>query len=438
MQLALELVDKSYDLSASSNAKHITIRLADECLEDPRCDFMYFKALKTKRGPFEHSSTSRMVSRFALELAGKSYGLPASSNASRMVIRLADGCSEDPRCNFTQSKALKTQRRLFEHPSARRFVMRLVLELANKSYDLPENFNASHITIRLADECLKDQEVKEDVHFMPYMLPTVVYESGDECYNEEEGLEVVPKIAVNEDQIIARFEDQSTTQVDEESSRDQVLGDDRFIEGSQGAGQPPSTLGVARIQVRRELSLLQRQSMAMQEMLEDEPISFEEEKQVYLKAGKDGDAKEALGVMECKRLLMGMLLKTSFQLVLWQAQVTLEDWHSMETVLVDSYGITGEVQAYVVYEDLFLLQNKAGEYCRELSCCSLCKFLADALKTQVMDGLQSEIESDIVIEIEGEIEIEIEIKSDIVIEIESAIEIVIEIAWGWSRGFETS
>ncbi|MCO5556355.1 hypothetical protein L7F22_009903 [Adiantum nelumboides] len=155
MRLALEFANKSYDLPTSSNASHITIRFVDECLKGPRCDFTYSKALKTQRVPFEHPSTSRMVSRLALKLVDKSYSLSASSNAIRMVIRLADGCSKDRRCNFTQSKALKMQRGPSEHPSASRLVMRLALELGNKSYDLPTSSNTSHITIRLIDEYLK-------------------------------------------------------------------------------------------------------------------------------------------------------------------------------------------------------------------------------------------------------------------------------------------
>ncbi|MCO5568102.1 hypothetical protein L7F22_021798 [Adiantum nelumboides] len=155
MCLVLELDNKSYDLPASSNATHITVRLADECLKDPRCDFTYSKALKTQRGPSEHPSAIRMVSRLALKFVGKSYGLPTSSNASRMVIRLADGCSKGPRCNFTQSKALKMQRESFEHPSASRMVSRLALELAGKLYGLSTSSNAIHMTIRFIDECLE-------------------------------------------------------------------------------------------------------------------------------------------------------------------------------------------------------------------------------------------------------------------------------------------
>ncbi|MCO5582741.1 hypothetical protein L7F22_036640 [Adiantum nelumboides] len=157
MRFALELAGKSYGLLARSNASRMVIWLADGCSKESRCNFTQSKALKTQRGPFEHPSASRMVSRLALELAGKSYGLPASSNASRMVIRLADGCSKGPHCNFTQSKALKTQREPSDHPSASRMVSRFALELADKSYALPASSNnASHIIIRLADECLED------------------------------------------------------------------------------------------------------------------------------------------------------------------------------------------------------------------------------------------------------------------------------------------
>ncbi|MCO5558940.1 hypothetical protein L7F22_012531 [Adiantum nelumboides] len=155
MRLALELANKSYDLPTSSNASRLTIRIADECLEGPRCNFTQSKALKTQCGHFEHPSASRLVMRLALKLANKSYELSATSNARRITIRLADDCSAGPRCNFTQSKALKTQRGSSEHPSASRLVMRLALKLANKSYDLPESSNASHIIVQLADECLE-------------------------------------------------------------------------------------------------------------------------------------------------------------------------------------------------------------------------------------------------------------------------------------------
>ncbi|MCO5610037.1 hypothetical protein L7F22_064272 [Adiantum nelumboides] len=66
---------------------------------------------------------------------------------------------------------------------------------------------------------------------------------GDGCYSEEEGLAIVPEIAMYEDQVIAGFEDQSTTQVDEESPQDRVLDTDRFmkeelqVEESKGVGQ---------------------------------------------------------------------------------------------------------------------------------------------------------------------------------------------------------
>ncbi|MCO5580667.1 hypothetical protein L7F22_034537 [Adiantum nelumboides] len=91
--------------------------------------------------------------RFALEFANMSYDLPANSNASHITIRLADECLEDPRCNFTQSKALKMQRRAFEHPSARRMVpptaiyttvqeKKLLLKLAQ-----PPNFKGEGVNV---------------------------------------------------------------------------------------------------------------------------------------------------------------------------------------------------------------------------------------------------------------------------------------------------
>ncbi|MCO5571284.1 hypothetical protein L7F22_025022 [Adiantum nelumboides] len=159
-RLALELADKSYVSRASSNASRMVIQLAYGCSEVPHCNFTYSKALKTQREPFEHPSAIRMESRLTLELAGKSYVLPASSNASHMVIQLADGCSEGPHCNFTYSKALKTQRGTSEHPSASRLVMQLTLELANKSHDLPTSSNRIHITIRLVDGCSEGPRCK--------------------------------------------------------------------------------------------------------------------------------------------------------------------------------------------------------------------------------------------------------------------------------------
>ncbi|MCO5603687.1 hypothetical protein L7F22_057838 [Adiantum nelumboides] len=116
---------------------------------------------------------------------------------------------------------------------------------------------------------------------------------------------------VKQSELVASFEVEK--QVDEESSPNGVLGDDRFIEDSHGVGQPPFTLGagdmheeddwgfddpmlevhkdtqvladaaMARIQVRREVSLLQRQPMVVQEVKESELVaSFEVEKQVLL------------------------------------------------------------------------------------------------------------------------------------------------------------
>ncbi|MCO5580668.1 hypothetical protein L7F22_034538 [Adiantum nelumboides] len=75
MRLALELAGKSYDLQASSNTSRIT---------------------------------------------GKSYDLPASSNASRITIRLADGCWAGPRYVFSALDYVKSQRRPSKHSSASR------------------------------------------------------------------------------------------------------------------------------------------------------------------------------------------------------------------------------------------------------------------------------------------------------------------------------
>ncbi|MCO5547538.1 hypothetical protein L7F22_000988 [Adiantum nelumboides] len=55
---------------------------------------------------------------------------------------------------------------------------------------------------------IADQEVKKDVCFLPYVTPTILQESRDDCYNEEVGLEVVPNVVVHEDQIVAGFKDQ--------------------------------------------------------------------------------------------------------------------------------------------------------------------------------------------------------------------------------------
>ncbi|MCO5558546.1 hypothetical protein L7F22_012131 [Adiantum nelumboides] len=165
MRIAIELAGKPYDLSASFNANHITKRLADGCSDGPHCVFNALYYVKSQRRPFEHPSASRLVMRLALELAskpydllffGKSYGLPTSSNASRMVIRIADGCSKVPRCNVAQFKALKTQCGSFEHPSASRLVVRLAIELAGKPYKLSASSNANRITKRLADGCSED------------------------------------------------------------------------------------------------------------------------------------------------------------------------------------------------------------------------------------------------------------------------------------------
>ncbi|MCO5550836.1 hypothetical protein L7F22_004329 [Adiantum nelumboides] len=156
IRLALELAVKSYDLSASSNASRITKRLADGCSEGPRCVFSALDCVKLQRGPSEHPSPSRITIRLALELAGKPYDLLANSNASRLTIRLADGCSKGPRCVFSALNYVKLQRGSSEHTSASRITIRLTLELADKPYGLPASSDANRITKRLADGCSKD------------------------------------------------------------------------------------------------------------------------------------------------------------------------------------------------------------------------------------------------------------------------------------------
>ncbi|MCO5579042.1 hypothetical protein L7F22_032894 [Adiantum nelumboides] len=155
IRLALELAGKSYDLPASFNASRLIIRLADGCSEGPRCVFSALNCVKLQRGPFEHPSASCITIRLALEFAGKPYNLPANSNASRLTIWLADGCSKGPRCIFSALEYVKSQRRPSKHPSSNRLVIGLVLELAGKSYDLSANFNAGRITKRLGDWCSK-------------------------------------------------------------------------------------------------------------------------------------------------------------------------------------------------------------------------------------------------------------------------------------------
>ncbi|MCO5549130.1 hypothetical protein L7F22_002596 [Adiantum nelumboides] len=156
MRLALKLAGKSYGLLASSNTSRITIRLVDGCSTDPRCVFSALNCVKLQRGAYKHSSASRMVSRLALELAGKSYDLLTSSNVSRITKRLADACSEDLRCVFSALNCVKLQRGPSKHSSASHMVSRIALELADKSYDLLTSSNASRITKRLADGCSKD------------------------------------------------------------------------------------------------------------------------------------------------------------------------------------------------------------------------------------------------------------------------------------------
>ncbi|MCO5586266.1 hypothetical protein L7F22_040205 [Adiantum nelumboides] len=156
IRLALEIAGKSYDLPASSNARRITIRLADVCSEDPRCVFNALDCVKLQRGHSEHLSANCITIRLALELADKRYDLPASSTASRLTIPLADGYSEGPHCVFNALDCVKLQRGAFEHPSTNRIIIRLALELVGKPYDLPASSNASRLTIRLIDGCLKD------------------------------------------------------------------------------------------------------------------------------------------------------------------------------------------------------------------------------------------------------------------------------------------
>ncbi|MCO5553126.1 hypothetical protein L7F22_006647 [Adiantum nelumboides] len=153
MRLAIELANKSYDLLASSNASRIIKQLANGCSKSPRCIVSALYYVKSQRGSSEHPSASRLVVRFALELAGKSYELSASSNASCITNRLADGCSKDPHCVFSALNCIKLQRGPFEHPSASRITIRLALELVNKPYDLPASSNARRLTVRLADGC---------------------------------------------------------------------------------------------------------------------------------------------------------------------------------------------------------------------------------------------------------------------------------------------
>ncbi|MCO5599642.1 hypothetical protein L7F22_053748 [Adiantum nelumboides] len=153
IRFALEIAKKAYDLPASSNAKRITKRLADGCSKDPRCVFSALYCVKLQRGPFEHTSSIHITIQFALKLAIKSYDLSTSSNASELTIRFADVCSEGPRCVFSALNCVKLQRRPFEHPSASRITIRLALEFADKSYDLPASSNAIRIAKRLTDGC---------------------------------------------------------------------------------------------------------------------------------------------------------------------------------------------------------------------------------------------------------------------------------------------
>ncbi|MCO5591410.1 hypothetical protein L7F22_045393 [Adiantum nelumboides] len=153
IRLALELINKPYDLPISSNVSRLTIQLADGCSKDPCCVFSALNCVKLQCGPFEHPLASRITIRLALKLAGRPYDFPASSNASRITKRFADGCLKGPCCVFSALDCVKLQRGPFEHPSASRITIRFALELAGKPYDLPANSNARQLTIQLADGC---------------------------------------------------------------------------------------------------------------------------------------------------------------------------------------------------------------------------------------------------------------------------------------------
>ncbi|MCO5560003.1 hypothetical protein L7F22_013608 [Adiantum nelumboides] len=153
MRLAIELAGKPYDLLANTNASRITKRLTDGCSESPRCVFSALEYVKLQHEPSKHTSASRLVMRLALELASSSYNLSESSNASHITKRLTDGCSKGPRCVFSALNCKKLQRGPFEHPLTSRITIRLALELVGKPYDLPASSNASRLTIRLADGC---------------------------------------------------------------------------------------------------------------------------------------------------------------------------------------------------------------------------------------------------------------------------------------------
>ncbi|MCO5607000.1 hypothetical protein L7F22_061191 [Adiantum nelumboides] len=164
MRFALELAGKTYDLPTSSNASRLTIRLVDGCSEDPRCVFSALNCVKLQPGSCEHSSANRITIRFALKLAGKPYDLSASSNASRLTIRLVDVCSEGPRCVFSALNCVKLQRGSSEHSLAS--LIRFALQFAGKPYDLPANSNANRITKRFADGCSKDPRVFSALYYV--------------------------------------------------------------------------------------------------------------------------------------------------------------------------------------------------------------------------------------------------------------------------------
>ncbi|MCO5554075.1 hypothetical protein L7F22_007601 [Adiantum nelumboides] len=143
----------------------------------------------------------------------------------------------------------------------------------------------------------------------------------------------------------------------------------------KGVGQPPSTLGVydihdeeadwgfndPEIEVDKDTQVKKQVKSIVEEQVEAMDVN----EQVHLEAGKDGDVKEAFDLMVCKRLLMGNADKDLFS-TNFMTSTNYFELHSMKTVPIDSHGVIGEVQAYVVYEDHFLLQDKVGEHCEGL------------------------------------------------------------------------
>ncbi|MCO5547313.1 hypothetical protein L7F22_000761 [Adiantum nelumboides] len=94
---------------------------------------------------------------------------------------------------------------------------------------------------------------------------------------------------------------------------------------------------VGRIQVRRELSILQRKPMAVQEVKESEAVSFEVEKQVK-------------SIIEEQVAAMGV-----------DEQITLEDQHSLEIASIVGHGIT-----VLDYGIVFLGEQDAEDWMSDL------------------------------------------------------------------------